>query len=180
MNHAQLLALGFELGDALGGRSQGAWRATTQDDQPVVLKWTPCETMAGRYATLLPALDNLRARGVPVPECVHVGLFESGTLSAQTFLPGAPDENPPRSVIDAVVDFIAAEAGIKGPPAPDNQSGWGAFVVHTLTVGRDESGMHAPLRNRDQRTAAVLERIKAVGADADPDWFISICTLTTS
>jgi hypothetical protein len=34
----------------------------------VVLKWFPDETVADRYAVLLPGLDELRSRGVPVPE----------------------------------------------------------------------------------------------------------------
>jgi hypothetical protein len=83
MNRARLLALGFNLGArAAAGRSQGAWFATARDGSPVVLKWSPGEAMAGRYAALLPGLDELRARGVPVPEYLHVGEFDGGTLSA--------------------------------------------------------------------------------------------------
>jgi len=47
MNRARLLQLGFELGArALGGRSQGAWFATAPDGAPIVLKWSPDETIA--------------------------------------------------------------------------------------------------------------------------------------
>src|SRR6185436_13923993 len=54
MNRARLLQLGFELGArALGGRSQGAWFATAPDGAPIVLKWSPDETIADRYAVLL-------------------------------------------------------------------------------------------------------------------------------
>ena len=42
------------------------------DGAPVVLKWFPDETVAERYAVLLPGLDELRSRGVPVPEYPHV------------------------------------------------------------------------------------------------------------
>ena len=54
MNRARLLQLGFELGArARGGRSQDAWFATATDGAPVLLKWSPDATMAGRYAALL-------------------------------------------------------------------------------------------------------------------------------
>ncbi len=124
--------------------------------------------MAGQYAALLPALDELRARGVPVPDYLQVTPFDGGTLSAQRFLPGQSQDNPSPAVIEAVIECIAAQDGIAGPPPPDGQPTWGAFVVRTLTVGRD--GMHEPLRSWNQGTEAVLDRIKAVGAEADPDW----------
>lgn len=172
MNRAGLLQLGFELGArALGGRSQGAWFATATDGSPVVLKWSPDETMADRYAALLPGLDELRARGVPVPEYLHVGAFDGGTLSAQQFLPGRSEDNPSPAVIASMARCIAAKAGIQGPPPAADQSTWGAFVVRTLTVGQDGWAMHRPLRSGGRRSAAVLDRVEAVGAAADPGWF---------
>ena len=172
MNRARLLQLGFELGaPALGGRSQGAWFATARDGAPVVLKWSPGETMADRYAALLPGLDELRARGAPVPEYLHVGAFDGGTLSAQRFLPGRSEDNPSPAVVESMVRCIAAKAGIGGPRPAADQRTWGAFVVRTLTVGQDGWAMHEPLRTGGRRSAAVLDRAEAVGADADPGCF---------
>ena len=172
MNRARLRQLGFELGDrAPGGRSQGAWFATAADGAPAVLKWFPDETMADRYAALLPGLDELRARGAPVPEYLHVNSFDGGTLSAQRFLPGRSEDNPSSKVVDSMVECISAKAGIEGPqPAPD-QPTWGIFVVRTLTVGQEGWAMHEPLRKWGRRSAALLDRAEAVGADADPGWF---------
>lgn len=171
MNRDRLHQLGFELGRALGGRSQGAWFATAPDGAPVILKWSPLETMADWYATLLPGLDELRARGVPVPEYLQVISFDGGTLSAQRFLPGKSEDNPSQTIIEVMIESIAAKAGISGPLPAGNHPTWGALVVSTLTDGRDGWGMHEPLRTWDKRTAAVLERVEAVGADADPKWF---------
>ena len=85
----RLHRLGFQLGArAPGGVSQGAWFARASDGTPVVLKWSPDKTMADRYAELLLGLDELRARGVPVPEYLNVIPFDGGTLSAQQVLPG--------------------------------------------------------------------------------------------
>ena len=60
---------------------EGAWFATAPDGAPVVLKWFPDETVAERYAVLLPGLDELRSRGVPVPDYPHVLAVDSGTSS---------------------------------------------------------------------------------------------------
>lgn len=55
-NRARLGELGFELvARATGGVSdEGAWFATAPDGAPVVLKWFPDETVAERYAVLIP------------------------------------------------------------------------------------------------------------------------------
>ena len=89
MNAEQLRDLGFELaGRAPGGESRGAWFAITADGARVVLKWFADEGVADRYAVLLPALDVLRSRGVPVPEYPFVRAVDGWTLSAQQVLPG--------------------------------------------------------------------------------------------
>ncbi len=60
MNRARLRELGFELGvrAEAGVSDEGAWFATAPDCAPVVLKWFPDETVAERYAVLLPGLDT--------------------------------------------------------------------------------------------------------------------------
>jgi Ser/Thr protein kinase RdoA (MazF antagonist) len=172
MNRAGLLQLGFELGArAAGGRTQGAWFATAADGAQVVLKWSDEETMVDRYATLLPGLDELRARGAPVPEYLHVGAFDGGTLSAQRRLPGRSQANWSPAVIEQMVACVAAQAGIGGPRPAADQPTWGGFIVSALTVGQDGWARHEPLRTGGRRCAAVLDRAEAVGADADPGWF---------
>ena len=174
MNRARLGELGFDRVErAAGGVSQGAWFATAPDGTPVVLKWSPGATMADRYAVLLPALDALRARGVPVPAYLQVTTVDGGTLSAQRCLPGRSADNPPPAAVDAMVAYIAAKAGLGGPPpAADPPAGWGAFVVRTLSAGVDGWAVHDPLRTWNRRSATVLDRVKAIGADADPDRFL--------
>jgi aminoglycoside phosphotransferase (APT) family kinase protein len=172
MNRARLRELGFELGArAEGGESGGAWFATAPNGAPVVLKWFPDETVADRYALLLPALEELRSRGVPVPEYPHVLAVDGWTLSAQRVLPGASVRNPAPATVERVFECVAAMAGIECPlPAP-GQDEWGASVVHTLTVGVDGWAEHEPMRSGGRRGAAVLDRIVAIGAEVDPAWF---------
>ncbi|HEY2707269.1 MAG TPA: aminoglycoside phosphotransferase family protein [Caulobacteraceae bacterium] len=171
MDRARLAQLGFQLGArAPGGRSQGAWFATAADGAPVVLKWSPDGTMTERYAALLPGLDELRARGVPVPEYLHVSAFDGGTLSAQRRLPGRSHDTWPQAVVERMIECAAAKAGVGGPhPSPD-QATWGAYVVDALS-GRGAA--HDALRGAGPRSAAVLDRVEAGGAGADPSWFSS-------
>ena len=181
MNRAQLRELGFRLGArAEAGQShEGAWFATAPDGAAVVLKWFPDETVAGRYAALLPALDALRARGVPVPEYPFVRAVDGWTLSAQRVLPGrswdAVDGHgarvAPPQMVDRVIECISAAAGISGPEPAPSPGPWGRFMVDSLTVGGDGWALHAPLRSWNARSAALLERIEAVGADADASRF---------
>jgi hypothetical protein len=144
VNRARLRELGFDLGarSPAGVSDEGAWFATAPGGAPVVLKLFPDETVAERYAVLLPALDELRSRGVPVPEY------------------------PQR-----VAECVAAMAGVACPLLPPDLLPWGASVVHTLTVGVDGWAMHEPMRTGGRRSAAVLDRVQAVGADCDAAWF---------
>jgi Phosphotransferase enzyme family len=131
VNRARLRELGFELGARAqaGVSDEGAWFATAPEGAPVVLKLFPDETVAERYAVLLPGLDELRSRGVPVPEYPHVLAVDGWTLSAQQVLPGASVRNPSRAMVEQVVECVAAMAGVACPlPAPD-QRPWGASVV---------------------------------------------------
>src|SRR3954470_7135166 len=133
---ARLRELGFELGArAVGGESQGAWFATAPDGTPVVLKLFPDEAVAERYAVLLPALDELRSRGVPVPEYPHVLAVDGWTLSAQQVLPGASLDNPSPAMVERVFECLAAMAGVACPLPPPDGRPWGASVVHVLTAG---------------------------------------------
>lgn len=170
MNRAGLQRLGFEQGARLGGASEGAWSATAADGTRVVLKWFPDPAMAERYAVLLPGLATLRSRGVPVPDYLRVVPFDGGTLSAQRFLPGRPQDNPPPAVLAEIGEFVAAKAGIPGPRPAGAASSWGAFVVRTLTLERDGSGLHRYLR-RWGRPSALLDRVQAIGRRSDPDRF---------
>lgn len=171
MNGQSLRDLGFELEERAGGESDGAWFATSADGARVVLKWFADESMVERYAVLLPALDVLRSRGVPVPEYLVVRAVDGWTISAQRLLPGRSFPVWPPRLLDRMIDCVGAAAGIFGPrPAPTLRP-WGDFMVHTLTVGEEGWAVHAPLRSSGVRSAALLERIEAVGADADAAWF---------
>ncbi len=181
VNPERLRELGFHLQARaeIGESERGAWHATSSDGTPVVLKWFPDESVVDRYALLLPALDRLRCRGVPVPEYLFVGAVDGWTLSAQRVLPGRSWQRsdghgaliaaPP--MVERVLECVAAAEGIGGPPPTVSLNSWGEFMIHTLTAGEEGWVMHGPLRSWNSRSARLLERIEAVGAAAEASWF---------
>jgi Ser/Thr protein kinase RdoA (MazF antagonist) len=171
-HRAELRALGFELGARIdAGVSDETGFATAPDGTPVVVKWFTDDGVADRYSILLPCLDELRSRGVPLPEYPYVLTGTGRTLSAQQVLPGASVRNPSTVMVMQVAECVAAQAGIAGAPAAPESRAWDAFVVHAPTLGVHGWAMHEPLRGRGRRSTSVLDRIEAVGADADPSWF---------
>jgi aminoglycoside phosphotransferase (APT) family kinase protein len=171
VNAEQLRDLGFHLESrAPGGESGGAWFATSADGERVVLKWSADEGVADRYAVLLPALDVLRSRGVPVPEYRFVRAVDGWTLSAQQVLPGRSFPVWPPQLVERMIECVSAAAGIAGPAASAVQ-GWGESVIHALRVGEDGGAQHDSLRAHSARSQRVIGIIKAVGAEAEPSWF---------
>jgi Ser/Thr protein kinase RdoA (MazF antagonist) len=168
----QLRDLGFELeGRAPGGESGGAWFAKAADGTRVVLKWFADEGAADRYAMLLPALDVLRSRGVPVPEYPFVRAVDGWLLSAQQFLPGRSFPAWPPQLVDRMIECVSAAAGIGGPQPATTLESWGEFMVHTLTVGEDDWVQHDSLRTHSDRSRRLIDAIESVGAAASPSWF---------
>ncbi|HEY8171713.1 MAG TPA: phosphotransferase [Dehalococcoidia bacterium] len=172
MNEERLRDLGFQLTGRAPGGSGGGWFAIAPDGARVVLKWFAGEDMADRYAVLLPALDVLRSRGVPVPEYPFMRAVGGWTLSAQQVLPGRSFPIAPLPLVDRMIECVGAAAGIVGGPQPEPAEDWGQFLVRTLTVG--EFGWeHDSLRAHSDRARRILELVESVAAAAEPSWFPS-------
>ena len=172
MKAEQLRDLGFQLeGRARGGESGGAWFAIAADGARVILKWFADEGVADRYRVLLPALDVLRSRGVPVPEYPFVRAVDGWTLSAQQVLPGRSFPIWPAQLVDRMIECVSAAAGIVGPQPAPTLLPWGEFVIHTLTVGEDGWAQHDSLRAHSDRSRRIIDVVESVGAAARPSWF---------
>ena len=171
MNAEQLRDLGFDLeGRAPGGESGGAWFAIAAGGERVVLKWFADEGVADRYAALLPALDVLRSRGVPVPVYPFVRAVDGWTLSAQRVLPGRSFPTWPPRLVDRMIECVSAAAGIIGGPQPEPAEPWGEFLIRTLTIG-EYGWEHNSLRAHSDRSRRILEFVESVATDAEPSWF---------
>ncbi len=171
MKEEHVRDFGFQLEGPAGGESGAAWFAIAADGTRVVLKWFDSEGMNDRYAVLLPALDVLRSRGVPVPEYVFVHAVDGWTLSAQQVLPGRSFPTWPPQLVDRVIECVSAQAGIGGPQPTPTLQPWGEFLIHTLTVGIDGYAQHDSLWTHSDRARRILEVVESVGAAANPSWF---------
>lgn len=167
MNAEQLRELGFQLESrAPGGESGGAWFATAADGERVLLKWFAGESMVEHYAALLPALDVLRSRGVPVPEYPFVRAVDGWTLSAQQVLRGRSFPTAPPQLVDRMIECIGAAAGILAPQSAAALP-WGESVIHALTIGEEGWAEHGSLRTHSDRSRRILDFVESVGADAE-------------
>jgi aminoglycoside phosphotransferase (APT) family kinase protein len=168
VDRALVQQLGFSVVErAEGGRSGGAWSATAPDGAPVVLKWSTGAADADRWSVLLAALDELRARGAPVAEH-QVFTGDGWTLTAQEALPGSSADIHPAAVVAEVVRCTEAMQDVACPLRPPDGLPWGESVVRTLTVGDEGWAAHDPLRAGGRRSAALLSRVRAVGAETRP------------
>ena len=119
---------------------------------------------------LLPALDVLRSRGVPVPMYPFVRAADGWTLSAQQVLPGRSFAIWPRQLVDRMIECVGAAAGVAGPPLAPEVQGWGEYVLRTLTVG-DRWTRHDSLRAHSDRARCIIDIVESVGAHAEASWF---------
>jgi aminoglycoside phosphotransferase (APT) family kinase protein len=120
---------------------------------------------------LLPALDVLRSRGVPVPEYRFVRVVDGSTVSAQQVMPGRSFPTWPPKLIERMIECVDAAGGVVDAPPAAASHGWGEFVVRTLAVGEDDGAQHDSLRTHSERARRIIDVIESVGADADPSWF---------
>lgn len=147
---------------AEGQSGDGAWLAIDDDGRPVVLKWSPDETVADRYEILLRTLAALRARGYPAPSYGPILVVPGATLAVQQHLPGQSGVPATAEVVDQVLTINELQVGVTDAPLLDHGS-WGQLMVHSLQLGENGYCVHESLRAWSPRAAKLLNRIEHVG-----------------
>ena len=150
------------LGRCASGQSGGAFLIVGPDDQQAILKYTvgvPIEWhLRGERR-----VDGLRSAGVPIADqTIHQ--LDAMTVIVQRQLPGAPRPIT-RPMAEALVRFSELLAG----KADEPPEAWRALMQSSLLEGLDGYCEHDSLRHASPRTAALLERITAIGHGADFD-----------
>lgn len=153
---------------AQGESGDGAWFATDSRGRRVVLKWTTDLTAQSRFEAVGATLDALRAAGAPVPRYLTIEVVDGVLVVAQERLGGRADVAVTERTVDDILALNELQAGI---PAHRHEGGWGELLRHTLTVGEDGWCVHDSLHTWSARTRALVARVEAIGADADPAWF---------
>jgi hypothetical protein len=150
-----------------GQSGEGAWFAIDDDGRPVVVKWSPDETVAHRYEILLRTLAALRARGYPAPSYGPILVVPGATVAVQQRLPGQSGVTATADVVGRVLTINELQVGVTDAPLLDHGS-WGELIVHSLVVGENGYCQHESLRAWSPRAATLLERIEGVGATTTP------------
>lgn len=152
-----------------GESGDGAWFATDPSGRPVVIKWFDDLTARERFEATAAALDELRARGCPVPAYVSIEVIDGVLVLAQSRLDGRTDLPVTERTVADVLELNQRQVGVMGQVA--QQGSWGKFLVESLVIGEDGWCMHKPLRRHSTRARRIVEHAEALGAEADPSWF---------
>jgi hypothetical protein len=157
----------FELVGRLAWGETGAHEVRGPDNERLVLKWEldPSSQVFRRVAVGL--TDRLRHEAdwpVPRQEQFDVGDW---LLITQELLPGRPVERLTHDLLDELFELHHARLGLAGT---ENGLPWPDELIETLAVGGVGYCLHEPLRDQDERTAELIDRIEN----------LALCSIPTS
>ena len=133
------------------------------------MKWDddPQSREARRQGVALTA--RLQHAGWPVPD-QWVVEDRDRTFVLQALVPGRPLDALSHALLD---DLLALDPLRRGLGADGADGDWTEHLVETLVTGGDNYCVHASLREFDDRTARLLDRIEALGRALDPADFVA-------
>lgn len=147
-----------------GGAVSHATVIADPDGGRVVLKWwPPAEGESDSLAWLQRAasrVEVLRARGYPAPAYEVVAERDGILLVVQQLLPG----RPPQRLRPTHVTALVTISELQEDTQPDDPQ-WGSYLVRTLLHGADGYCLHEPMQSHSAASAALLERIVAIGEE---------------
>jgi hypothetical protein len=151
------LSLIFE-GQAPGGEV-GAHFARSADGQRFVFKWSDEPSDVGYFEGIVYRVGLLRQVGYPVPRYLAPVALPGGAVIVQEAVDGGWSDEVDHELLDAILSINDLQGG-----HTDDAGGWTEFIRRTLTEGEDGYCVHASLRAHSQRTGALLDWIRGVGA----------------
>jgi len=154
----------YRLVGRLAGGETGAHEVLGPDRSRLVVKWDhdPESREARRQGVALTA--RLQDAGWPVPA---QWVVEDGdcTFVVQRLVPGRPVDAVSHALLDDLLALHPLRIAL-GAAAAD--ATWPDHLVETLVVGGGDYCVHASLRDFDDRTARLLDRIEAIGRAVEP------------
>ncbi len=152
----------------LAGGETGAHEVRGPDGARLVVKWDddPGSSDSRRGAVRL--TRRLRDEADwPVP---HQWAVDAGDrlYVLQDLLPGTPVEFLNHAIVD---ELLALHGRRLGLGRAESGASMGEHLVDTLVVGGTDYCLHAPLRDHDARTAALVTRVEAFGRTVRAEQF---------
>jgi len=158
----------YRLVGRLAGGETGAHEVIDARGSRRVLKWDVEPLSIAARLTAVVLTETLRsAAGWPVPaqECFEQ---DGCLLVTQELLLGDPVRRLTHAVVDRMLELHTARLGLA--PA-EHQRTWPLELLTTLRTGGAGYCLHEPLRDFDQRTRRVIERIEELGNDVSSGTF---------
>jgi Ser/Thr protein kinase RdoA (MazF antagonist) len=105
----------------------------------------------------------LRSRGYPAPRYVSIAERDGLLAVLQELLPGRPPVPLRRAHVRALVALNELQAETQ-----EDDGSWAGYLIGTLLHGADGYCLHEPMRRHSAASAALLDRVVAIGGETDP------------
>ena len=152
------------LGSLVGGET-GATLIEGGDGERRVLKWELDPADQALRSEAIPLADRLRTEAEwPIPRQEAV-LADGCLFVTQELMTGEPIARLSHRLVDELLSLHHRRLGLSVPDGPDS---WGEDMIEILVEGGNGYCLHEPLRNHDERTRRVLERIEEIGRALTP------------
>jgi thiamine kinase-like enzyme len=153
------------IGRMSGGES-GANKFIGPGGRPVVIKWDSIPAsrkLRGEAAVLSERLRISASWPVPIESVVDT---QEARFVIQEFLPGTPPEQLDHQLLERLLELHFGRLGLARPEDPIH---WPTALIRTLVLGGEGYCRHSSLREYDNRTRSLVERVEAFGGSIDGD-----------
>ncbi len=151
------------VGQMRGGES-GAHKFIGTDGRPLVIKWDSRPESRELRGEAVVLSERLRmSAGWPVPAASVVDTREARFV-IQEIMPGTPPEHLDHRLVEQLLDLHSRRLGLARPEDPKH---WPTALIRTLVLGGEGYCCHASLRDYDDRTRSLVERVEAFGSTID-------------
>jgi hypothetical protein len=158
-------ATGLRL-EIVGGLTGGEVGATCVRDpggRRLVLKsWPGSRDDGADLQARLALVARLRHGGYPAPAYIVAGWFDGHIVAIQRWVDGGRRVDLTVGMVKRLIALAERHADVR-PPASDAFQTW---LVGSLLEGCDGYCVHAPLAAYSDDTRRLLDRVRAIGADA--------------
>jgi aminoglycoside phosphotransferase (APT) family kinase protein len=149
---------------ALSGGAVGAWEVGNERGTSSVLTWAPPrgdDPASGSLNRAMEMIDIARGHGIPVPAYEAVIPLPEGDVAVlQEMVRGVLPPFATAGLVDSLVELADRRRDLLAATR---------FASETTSLCLVEDGpgfcLHGPLRDHDDRTRALLDRIEAIGTD---------------